>query len=293
VCSSGAISLGKHADTVLSGSRGYHLVRENHMRQVQQQVLDVLNQKGIGATVFKGSALADRLYPYPELRPRRDIDILVTPGQFDRAENLVQQAGWAAGPNQSLHRLYRKGEVSLELHRALFGAGESALYNYTPADTVRFINGEFEPHEEYVLYALKHFSENCLSPLKLCDQYLMSCRGKLDFSLVDKECKRRNGGFALRALTGAVRRYDSAMPGPGSRFWGWLALERPALWAFLKYPVQLAFARHRLGCVTQALRQSRAFQKVHHSSVRNPYAGVLRAFFGLNYRSAQFAGTKV
>ena len=66
-------------------------------------VLGALGSGGIEHVVLKGGVLARDIYPRPELRPLRDLDILVAPGAGQAAQSLLRELGFQpiAGP---LHR---------------------------------------------------------------------------------------------------------------------------------------------------------------------------------------------
>jgi len=59
-------------------------------------VLAALDAAGIPSLVLKGAALAPTLYPEPVLRPMRDLDILVAPGDGVRAQLVLRQIGFDA-----------------------------------------------------------------------------------------------------------------------------------------------------------------------------------------------------
>ena len=58
-------------------------------------VLDRLGAAGVPCLLMKGAALAYTLYAQPHLRPRRDTDILIRPGDASRAQALLDEAGYA------------------------------------------------------------------------------------------------------------------------------------------------------------------------------------------------------
>ncbi|MCE9629701.1 MAG: nucleotidyltransferase family protein [Planctomycetia bacterium] len=53
-----------------------------------------LQAAGIEVLVFKGLSLALRYYGRSALRPMMDVDILVSPGDFPRANAILQDQGW-------------------------------------------------------------------------------------------------------------------------------------------------------------------------------------------------------
>lgn len=58
------------------------------------RALIALNEAGVPVIVLKGAALADTIYPSLADRPMSDADILVQPGQRDRARAALERAGY-------------------------------------------------------------------------------------------------------------------------------------------------------------------------------------------------------
>lgn len=92
--------------------------------------------QGIEVLVLKGAALANDLYPRPELRPYSDLDILCRPADFPRLAAALLDAGYrheepddAAGLEPPLDTSRRRsfldqsGDVLIELHLDVLGLG--------------------------------------------------------------------------------------------------------------------------------------------------------------------------
>jgi len=67
-----------------------HSLRERELRRV----LDGLAAADVPCLLLKGAALAYTLYAQPHLRPRRDTDILIRPGDVPRLEALMRKTGY-------------------------------------------------------------------------------------------------------------------------------------------------------------------------------------------------------
>ena len=90
------------------------------------EIVDALDTAGIEHVVLKGAVLAHDVYPKPELRPCRDIDILVPPHDGPRAQSLLRELGFNAPvdsggrtPHHHLPAATRRRDgyqVSVELH---------------------------------------------------------------------------------------------------------------------------------------------------------------------------------
>jgi hypothetical protein len=68
-------------------------ILEPFRREEVARVLDGLAQAGIGALVFKGTALAYTCYPEPALRPRLDTDLLIRRDAVDTASRVFERLG--------------------------------------------------------------------------------------------------------------------------------------------------------------------------------------------------------
>ena len=103
------------------------------------ELLTALEKKHIDVLVLKGAALAHIIYPKPELRPMRDLDVLVEPGRAGEAQAILREIGFKA-PEQHSGYMYehhhlpganleREGlNVSIEIHRdALSGDVDASI----------------------------------------------------------------------------------------------------------------------------------------------------------------------
>jgi hypothetical protein len=106
---------------------GLVLVREPILRELFTNFAG----RGVTPILFKGLGLAYRYYAAPELRPLGDVDLLVAPGELDRAIRAAQECGFAAtSPDPVIQDYYRNAGYNvplrhpvltlLELHHALY-----------------------------------------------------------------------------------------------------------------------------------------------------------------------------
>ena len=115
--------------------RSLHVLLERHQQmaeirtQVLLEVLGLFEQEGIRCLVLKGAALAYTIYPDPSSRPMRDIDLLLSKNEVDRAHGLLKANGYrqekAVLPKDHFHLpplYYQAGNTSVcvELHRGLY-----------------------------------------------------------------------------------------------------------------------------------------------------------------------------
>jgi hypothetical protein len=110
---------------------------EFRMRLLKKRLegsLVALNRANIDVLLLKGSALAATVYESFEARPMRDIDILVRPGQAEKAREIMLSVGWGVDPgvpddisygtHQHLPPLRDLGGsgLHLEIHRSILPA---------------------------------------------------------------------------------------------------------------------------------------------------------------------------
>lgn len=101
----------RYRQTALRGiTHWYRLMQE------QQTLCRLLQENGIPCAVLKGAA-ADHCYPQPEHRSMGDIDLIVTPADFDRAAALLLKTGEYVGENRR-HIELRRNSIMVELHRS-------------------------------------------------------------------------------------------------------------------------------------------------------------------------------
>lgn len=87
----------------------------------QQEIADMLEEAGVCWVLLKGFAAAI-YYPNPSLRTMGDMDILIAPEDFDKAEQQLETAGFIRShpeweKEDGRHISYHKGSFEVELHR--------------------------------------------------------------------------------------------------------------------------------------------------------------------------------
>jgi hypothetical protein len=78
-----------------------HLAADLGREAELRRCLTDLDRAGIPALVMKGAHLAYRYYSRPDLRPRIDTDLLVTPDRRDDIDRILIAAGYARRPEMS------------------------------------------------------------------------------------------------------------------------------------------------------------------------------------------------
>ena len=73
------------------------------------------------------------LWNRPELRTMADMDVVVSPEDFDRAGELLLSLGYAAEEENDVHTSYVKGRfIHVELHRTLYDGAKESFSDWTP-----------------------------------------------------------------------------------------------------------------------------------------------------------------
>ena len=87
-------------------------------------LLDAFAAHGIAVVPLKGPAMAESLYPGPELRPSSDLDLLVRKRDIEGAVSVLAQEGYALGANMQRLPLRVLLRLNCELffHRLAHGA---------------------------------------------------------------------------------------------------------------------------------------------------------------------------
>lgn len=119
-------------DDVLVAAQGLDRVarfRAAELGDAAASASDVLRAADVPALWLKGAALAMRSPAGFAVRSMGDLDLLVAPGDIDRARQALQSAGWASGigAGYDTHHheapMLRPGGLRLELHTGLFPPG--------------------------------------------------------------------------------------------------------------------------------------------------------------------------
>lgn len=89
------------------------------------EITDQYTRRGIGFVVLKGGVLAHDIYARAELRPVRDLDLLVAPADADRATNALHDLGfhgsgerpaWAHHHVPAVSRVHAGFVATVEVH---------------------------------------------------------------------------------------------------------------------------------------------------------------------------------
>ncbi len=93
-----------------------NMMRWDKIMSEQQNLCFMLQDAGIPCTIVKGATIAAQ-YTNPRSRPLGDIDLLVSPEDFERACSLVSEGAEYLGDNFR-HKEYKRNGVVVEVHQA-------------------------------------------------------------------------------------------------------------------------------------------------------------------------------
>lgn len=94
-----------------------HVRSWHRLMKEQDAVGTLLRETEIPFVVLKGAAAA-MYYPQPEYRAMGDVDLIVLPEDFDRADKLLREHGYdPEDADYERHTEFRKNGVLFELHR--------------------------------------------------------------------------------------------------------------------------------------------------------------------------------
>lgn len=140
-------------------------------------ILRAFAERGIVAVPLKGPCLAERLFGAAALRVCRDLDLLVSKDDLDRAEAVLATLGFIPDTPDDYHRQWCRGSAIVELHRDV----ENPLaFNFHIASVLRRIQpavfqGEscwqLAPSDELLflcLHGVRHRFERLSLVLDLC-----------------------------------------------------------------------------------------------------------------------------
>src|SRR5437868_831294 len=117
---SDGITLPSDVAATITRRRAIAEIWHAHARSGLRAAIDLLHHSGIRVCALKGPSLAARLYPAGATRHSFDLDLLVDPGDLDRAVEVFTRAGYAGDAGITVEYLRRYGHhVHLARARAL------------------------------------------------------------------------------------------------------------------------------------------------------------------------------
>ena len=117
------------------------------------------------------------LWKRPELRTMADMDVVVSPEDFDRAGDILLSLGYTAGHEDDIHTLsYTKGKfIHVELHKMLYDGATQSFGDWTPkADNPYWYEMSYPDLVSFLLrHAYKHYESGGCGLRTVFDLYLL------------------------------------------------------------------------------------------------------------------------
>lgn len=201
------------ADAAATAEQIYrqHTLRNLSMTRKLVEVLRIFDAAGISSVPFKGPTLAMRLYKSSTLRMFIDLDILVLPGHFEQAIELLMENGYklitdGVHRKRELLRISRRKDVSLyhpednyriELHWKLSGSHFSMplqlrhLWHRMDKTELGGLQIKTLPFNDLFVYLCLHAARHGFERLEwVCDlNELILTEEKADWELVRKHAR--------------------------------------------------------------------------------------------------------
>jgi Uncharacterised nucleotidyltransferase len=189
-----------------------------------EELLHEFGRAGIEILPLKGPVLAELLYGHVSLRPSDDLDLLVRPEDFSRAESLLMKLGFEPiGPPDDYHRDFGRNGTYVELH---FGVASPSAPNFDlPGAWMRARTLEFHGHTirflspvDLILYlslhGLKHRFARLIWVVDIC-RALESLDASHFSTLLDHASAQRIRNLVLTSCEIARRSLPVKLP-PGA-----------------------------------------------------------------------------
>lgn len=156
-------------ETLRSGAREV-LAANLAWRKLYEELRDILAAAGIRALPIKGVDLAFNVYPSPACRPMTDVDVLVSPDDYQAAEKVLEREGFVSFPRAARwwpgRGFTRKGAtVDLHWSPAAAGPARRAVASRHFAGDEKAVGDEFR-----LLVSVCH-QQNHFFSLTLLDYY--------------------------------------------------------------------------------------------------------------------------
>jgi hypothetical protein len=202
----------------LEGWHAYRIANRQRNVTMTQAISRLSELIGDDFVLMKGSDVAHRLYPLPELRPMGDLDILVRREAMEKIEARLASVGLRPRYWRLTHfsfenpdRAFSLGDVTLEVHHSVVHRASAridydALWNARVATTIAGLTqSRLSDVDAAVVAALNIAKDNLAAPLiRFLDLWLMLKENPaLAIAAVDrgKEWRVSNSLYAVLKMT--------------------------------------------------------------------------------------------
>lgn len=280
--------------------------RDQTLRALRQarglvRAVQMLRDRGMEPIALKGAALAFRDFPSPQLRPLRDIDLLLPVEQAQAAhEFLLAQPGYRSPPWAARYGLdygHQLPEIEdcehgtiIEIHHRLNARGwleEPQLLRAMESgtETIELLGVRIRvPSAELnLLHLVEHATLHhgfANGPLVLADLHFMATRSQLDWDSIECEAERLKLKRALLLVAGVALQFGAQWVPPA------LARQAGEARPFVAGAALAMFAEPE-----QVERHQQLRRLMRRSAgKRGPMAALLRMARPDRHQLAQFSG---
>lgn len=180
--------------------------RNKKMDAFVRQVFPFLEQHGLKPLLVKGQSIA-RYYERPDRRSSGDVDVLLTPADYEKAKELLAAKASSCGPEDRflLHQGLFFGGFELELHGTLRSRLSRRIDRFLDElcestierGGVPVMDGIPSPApDDYLIFVfvhiLQHFFQEGVGLRQVCDwcRMLYACKGQFDVNLLEERLRK-------------------------------------------------------------------------------------------------------
>ncbi len=143
--------------------------------------------------------VAKQWYPQPDLRNLIDIDILVKVEEYKKVKKVLKKLGYKEVGESAHEYIWKKGEISLEIHKSLIPKYNHDFYSYYGDGWDKLIKQEnsskylFSNEDNYIYlftHFAKHYRDRGCGIKYILDFYYCEKVYNLNKEYIDKELKK-------------------------------------------------------------------------------------------------------
>ena len=189
----GALLYASYKDDRIKSIYFNSLILQERFIKLTKYTSNLLNKYQIKHLIIKGSVLY-KLYDDIAIRSRGDIDIYVSPEDYEKTLEIMIKNGFIEGDTCNHHTIMYYNELEVEIHFTLFEPTHHKLLKYFKNPFDFAINKdnymyEFKPDYHFI-YSLAHFKNHLVNGSGfryLLDFYYMLTKTQLDLDFIKKE----------------------------------------------------------------------------------------------------------
>lgn len=157
----------------------------------------IFAENNIDYMFLKGSVLK-KYYPRTEMRRMGDIDILIREEQYRKITEIMTGIGFVFKYESDHELVWRRGNVTIELHKILMPSYNTDLHGYFGNGWKRAVLQEKNRYtfsdNDMLIYIFSHFAKHYrdtgIGIIHMCDLYFVLKNFNLDFDYIDKELEK-------------------------------------------------------------------------------------------------------